>query len=81
MAPQKGPLSLSTFPSGGRTDPPLRGDYAHGAAPLPMMLRAIHAHSAQESARLLGERVGVDERPPANVASSLSLLAGLLLLP
>ena len=32
---------------------------------------AAHAHTA----------LGVDERPPANVASSLSLLAGLLLLP
>ena len=53
MAPQMGPRSLSTFPSGGRTDPPLRGDHAHGGAPLPMMLRAIRAHSAEESARLL----------------------------
>ena len=53
MAPQMGPRSLSTFPSGGRTDPPLRGDHAHSAAPLPMMLRAIRAHSAEESACLL----------------------------
>ena len=53
MAPQMGPRSLSTFPSGGRTDPPLRSDHAHGGAPLPMILRAIRAHSAEESARLL----------------------------
>jgi hypothetical protein len=53
MAPLEPHLGLSTFSSGGCGRPPLRADLAHVAEELPIMVRAIRAHSAAETARAL----------------------------